>query len=422
MIFLHYRPIDDIDFCQIVESEKKFTVIIPKITIKELDRHKNTHKNRSVRKRAKRILNILYDVALDKNNTLKNGVNIEIYNKSPGTEIDQNDLNRDWNDDILIGSIIAYKTDFPDSHVRFYSEDSYPRITATKLGIESLSFPEMFKLDNEIDPIEEENKNLKSELQALKDAHPRLTFGFLKDGKVTKNIEISLTNPPDYDEAKTKQILEEQHKKYPKSYLGSDKMEVDVVRASIKAMQAFTSIPLEEYERYNIEVDEYLEEYKQYLRDFYQYEVERNLASLITFQIINEGNKPAEDVDVLLQFPDGCLLYKQLPDPPEEPPPPQEPRSHFASSLGNIYFPSIETHLSDLPWKKTDSFKIEKTNGYNIEDHFQRIKHGHVDTLPKFYVTFKKFETASSFTVDCKITAANIPKALTDQINVKIEK
>ncbi|KPJ72399.1 MAG: hypothetical protein AMS14_07805 [Planctomycetes bacterium DG_20] len=49
MILLHYRPLDELDLPRIVGTDQ-VVVVVPRITLRELDRHKNIHTSRRVRR------------------------------------------------------------------------------------------------------------------------------------------------------------------------------------------------------------------------------------------------------------------------------------------------------------------------------------------------------------------------------------
>ena len=68
------------------------------------------------------------------------------------------------------------------------------------------------------------------------------------------------------------------------------------------------------------------------------------------------------------------------------------------------------------------SFRITRTNSYNVSDYFERIKHGIPKSLPKMYAEFASREQAASFHCDYTIRAANVPSALTGQLHFVVIK
>ena len=55
MLYLHYRAVEEIDLCAQFRTDT-LTVVIPRIVLRELDKHKTTHPSSKVRERARRIL------------------------------------------------------------------------------------------------------------------------------------------------------------------------------------------------------------------------------------------------------------------------------------------------------------------------------------------------------------------------------
>ena len=123
-----------------------------------------------------------------------------------------------------------------------------------------------------------------------------------------------------------------------------------------------------------------------------------------------------------LHFPDGCVLYEDFPDQPELPEPPVPPQSRSEMMLNNLA-PSLLGGLGDLgPVKFHDSFSLRKTNSYEVKDNFARIKHGHTESIRSLTLTFPSFDTARSFKVEFRITAANLPDPAVGFLNVKVTK
>jgi hypothetical protein len=67
-------------------------------------------------------------------------------------------------------------------------------------------------------------------------------------------------------------------------------------------------------------------------------------------------------------------------------------------------------------------FSLRKTNSYEVKDHFKRIKHGHQVSVNALVMTFPTFDSAASFQIDYRVTAANMPVPLTGKLNVKVVK
>jgi hypothetical protein len=148
----------------------------------------------------------------------------------------------------------------------------------------------------------------------------------------------------------------------------------------------------------------------------------------LRFRIVvkNIGKAPAEDVDIQINFPDlfSLHLQKELPDAPKPPTPPTKPTSLIQKSL-----PGISTLTESLLYRPemTDlipisSFSINRANGYEIEDHSIRIKHGDTFSLPELFLIFNSYETASSFECEYLIRPANLHEPVSGKLSFIIEK
>ena len=145
-----------------------------------------------------------------------------------------------------------------------------------------------------------------------------------------------------------------------------------------------------------------------------------------TIVLVNEGSSPAEDVDINFHFPDGFTLHErdELPTFPCEPSPPAEPRTQIEilqSRMGRLDIGSLG-HLNVPSFQPPSSFSKKRTNSYDIDDHFRRIKHGFHVELPEIFLIFDSFENAVSFNCDYEVRVGNLPDPISGKLNFVIEK
>lgn len=79
-------------------------------------------------------------------------------------------------------------------------------------------------------------------------------------------------------------------------------------------------------------------------------------------------------------------------------------------------------HRSLLSVNPPSSFRLKKTNSYDISDHFARIKHGTTENLPELTLVFDSFDEASSFNCDYTIRVGNLPEPIAGKLHFVIEK
>jgi len=102
-------------------------------------------------------------------------------------------------------------------------------------------------------------------------------------------------------------------------------------------LASLSLITKDQVEQYNSQLDLFYSRYSAYLNSFYDFELKNNLSIKIQLFLTNNGNTPAEDVDVYCHFPDGFNIIDEddNEDPLDEPVPPSTPKTFF-ENIGNI--------------------------------------------------------------------------------------
>ncbi len=328
MVFLHYRSLDELNLVDVL-GPPPHTVLVPRVTLRELDKHKNTHSSSRIRERARKMLKKIEQWAAGEE--IRPGVSMEFLAGMPTMDYQKLGLNPDWSDDVLIASVLQYKADNPDdASVTLVTQDSGPRITASQLGVHVLELPEECKLPAEPDPFEAENRELLRTISALQNALPKLTVSFAGSEEPKHHASFLLPTPPDSMEHEIARKIKELKTKLPKQHPPQEtppnpKSPLSLMQAQLAGLSYMGPIPPEEYERYNQGVDEYLRSYERHMRDTWEVQAAVRRSIRFEIEIRNIGTSPAEDVDVLLHFPDGFRLFSEgdLPDIPKAPRPPR---------------------------------------------------------------------------------------------------
>ena len=428
MIFLHYRSLDQLNLTQIL-GPSPHTLLVPRITLRELDKHKNTHRSNRIQERARKVLKKIE--AWTGGDEVRPGVSADFLSAMPMVDYAKLRLNPDWSDDLLIATVLQYKTDHPDESVILVTQDSGPRMTASQLGITVLELPAEWKLPAEPDPIEVENRELAKTIAALQNALPKLIVSFAGAEEPEQHATFALPPSPESMEHEIARKLEEVKTKLPKQHPPQPtppdpKSPASLLQSQLANLRYMDPIDHKEYERYNRGVDEYIRNYEQYMHDTWEAQAATKRSLLFEIEIRNIGTSPAEDVDVLLHFPDGFRLFSEddLPSLPEEPRPPRKPRTRMQMITESIsYIPRIDIGRPALPdFRMPSSFSIERTGSYDVREHFQRIKHGDHVVLPEMFLTFDSYESASSFSCQYTIRPSNLPEAVTGELHFVIEK
>lgn len=155
MVYMHYKPIEDVDWLAEASADQ-VTIVVPRVTLKELDKHKNTHSSARIRERVGGVLKRL-EKYLPAGFDLRPSVSIRRYQKlATNAELEAKGLNADWSDDVLIGTALLYRSEHPEAEVVLVTQDTGPRLTALDHDLTVLRLPDSLRLPADPDPIQRE--------------------------------------------------------------------------------------------------------------------------------------------------------------------------------------------------------------------------------------------------------------------------
>ena len=83
-----------------------------------------------------------------------------------------------------------------------------------------------------------------------------------------------------------------------------------------------------------------------------------------------------------------------------------------------ITYVGIDAHKKDpRHFASLSTFRVRKTNSYEVSDHFKRIKQGQTATLPELVLIFDSYEVAKSFHCTYDIVVSNLPERITGELH-----
>ncbi len=427
MVYLHCVPIEQLGLCSMLRT-KAVTIVVPRITFKELDKHKSSHPSARIRDRARKVLALL-ESKMRSGDCICPGVALEFVPHMPKVDMETHGLNPGWNDDLLIASVLESSQENTCDEVVLLTHDTGARLTCSHLGLTAVEPPARCQLPREVDEAEREALRLRRELQRLKEAIPQISVGFGE--AIDQSAMFSLGPPKQIDEVAIADAISKiQEEVLPYRESAQDAGSTEPGEALVRDLNSFAKLHLSridegETERYNTERLRYLEQYEQYLRDLVDAQNAATRTIRFTVVVSNVGSAPADDVDVNLHFPDGFVLSEngEGPSGPLEPTRPKAPRTKGDLFQSRISMPSFSVpalHLPDV--SPPSAFRIRRTNSYEVSDHFDRIKHGFVAVLPEFALTFDSHPEARSFHCEYEVTVGNLPTAVTGQLHFVIER
>lgn len=423
MVWIHCVPIQDIDLCLLLGAEN-VKVFIPRITIQELDKHKNSHSSQRIRRRVAQRLKDIGSWGEAQASEVRGGVTVSVVTRRPSQTFFNEGLDSNWADDQLIAAILDHKESNPLDRVVLVSHDVGPKLTALHFGIEVLEIPEKWRISPEEDPLVRENKRLRNELLSIQKSQPSLVLRLseMEDADEHMCYEIRQSEPvesPDKDA-----IIAALKDNYP--VMNRSPLSLDAPQGSIAILgESLFSMPKPaEYSRYNHERLEFFSRYEEYLDWLAKYHTQDDRTVWLHFEVRNIGNAPADDIDVYIYFPDGFGVYTEddLPGEPDAPSPPVKPRSDQEMMLASLSL--ARPVLPDLQalTKVRETFSLRRTKSYELREHYDRIKHGYRMPIRPIAVIFDSFDEANSFSITYDLNVGNLPNPEVGEINVVVQK
>jgi hypothetical protein len=430
-LFLHYRSLNEIDWCSLLQSNAVEIEIAPVVT-RELEEQKTLNSSRKLRDRAATALRFLHKYLT--NPQVRDGVTLRFLLKEPTADFGTSrGLNLQLEDDRLIGTLFLYRDANPDTRCVLVTGDLPLTVKAHQYQIEFLALDEALLLPSEPDPLEKKNKELAAELHRYKSREPILAVLF-KNGE--NHARFRIESPSDISDPEPEiqaKLAAAKEKCQPVALKPKEEIDpatladnplAQIAESMRQATEGFQAIGRQFYEDYNIRVAAYHPAYEKYLRDGVAFKTLALRTIELDLIVANSGTCPAEDIHVLLHFPDGFALYDEEHPPkvPEEPAVPSKemnlfPQSSLLSSLP--YIPDIRTRF---PQPRDPSVpRIRKTNSYNVEFEHDKLQHGFIWNFAPLYVAFDSWESAKSFSIEYTIHAGNMIDEQEGKLGVVIE-
>lgn len=411
-VFLHYKPVNQL---QLERFGKGCILVVPRVILGELNKHKDSHSSNKIRSRARSVCKDIHFWSDSGSVSDVLGFNFYIKTSYPENHC----LDPNSNDDRFLSDILEYPA--PPEDKLLISNDSNLCLTAKHLGIEVEMIDDKYALPQEADPIEKENQALRRELELLKNARPRL-----KVGVIAEESQLDVDNNPLFPVHENSELLSDEdiESKVAEIRGSLDKHHLSHSNSSTSmALAALHYISPEEISEYHRKLSKYPEEYRKYLiarREFL-----RNPIFIFSVGIANVGTAPADNVDIYLYFPDGFELFEEndVPQGPAEPPLPSKPLSSLekmTSQTASSFWPDINRYVSNID--TLSSFSLKKTNSYEVSDSFRSIKHNERVCLHQLFLRFDSFESIHPFCCKYRVTVDNLPQVIEGGINFQFQK
>jgi rRNA-processing protein FCF1 len=293
-VFLHYIDIEQIEWKTLITNGEDFTIVIPAIVMREIDKIKDSG-NGKVQKRAKKISSKIGDIFLEDKN-----LNFPIIkcNDPLSNQFDDMKFNKLVNDDWIILSSLNFPVLENDKIV--VAADNNLLMKARENGLNIFRMGDRNKLKEEITPEEKEFQKIKSELNTLKNRQPKPKITF-DDGSTLLKIKKPIIRD-----------FEEEFKMWLDKFKSENRHTSTILSDNFKmVINENYKIPwtVEQSHQYNILLDEYITEYEEYTRFILQDDITGSYFKKISLKISNDGNAATGNMNIFINFPENVKLY-----------------------------------------------------------------------------------------------------------------
>ncbi|MCY3978653.1 MAG: PIN domain-containing protein [Chloroflexi bacterium] len=431
-IFLEFKQIKDIKWL-IALGTAEVCLVVTSVVLRELDKHKTGNSNR-LRRRARNTISFFKSLDRRADNEIRPNVTLRFDLTEPKRlTLEKHNLSADVNDDLLIAKALEFRSLQDSEGVAIVTDDTVVQFKAEGYGLDVPVLSEKNRLPHEINPLEQENRELKNELLKLQHSQPKLQLGFRdSDGNLVTFLHASNDFSQSLiSKAELDALIELKCINLPPMREERPITNDRLLASPVSALTAkvVTSSQIEEYNRK-------LEEYPKHLREFL---LEKSLANVfphrsvrLNLVLINEGSVPAQNVEIRLNHQDTFKVLPQVPEvPPYEPSPPAkpEPRSRFdfdSSLTGSLAALTYGIHGNDIdlgPLWEEWTRETDNSGSVWYEYGIAKLQHHRSQDIETLHLMFGEHDDYPiTATVDYEVTADNMVEILTGSLTVVVKK
>jgi hypothetical protein len=425
-VLLHYRFPSSVDWCSLLKTDRVL-VVVAAVVFEELDRHKNSS-SPLLRKRAASAIRQLSRVC----EPLQSGVavsydpplagldemRVRVHDRMDLTldmvspELKAEDqLSRDWNDDVLLGHALRAARRNPTADVEFVTADTALRFKALRFRVPTRQPPDTERLPDEPDPNEKSLAEVRQELAALKSAAPVLRLSFV-NGDPPLRLTVRRYGPVSAAELET--ALNKVKSAFPLLETQADR---ERRRGPMRGLTV-SLISDDQVLASNARRERYFAEVRRYIESLHEADP-RARTVRIDLRLENVGTKPAEHVQLDLEVDARNVALAS--SPPKPPPWPEKPPKAYAFDV-NLLLGSRDwaSHIHDLRRAGPPDLSSIAVEGTRAFLQTTRLMHTRTERCAPLFVTFNHPTDVTSFGVRYSVVAANCPKPLEGQLNVVV--
>ncbi|ENN83770.1 hypothetical protein RHSP_40861 (plasmid) [Rhizobium freirei PRF 81] len=418
-IFIEMKDLSSVNWRDLFPQAEEVRILVSMHVVKELDKLKNDRIERR-RKRARLALQLIDEASqLNEKILREDPYRLTLETVFPRAHhwddyhiLDQNDP-----DDRLVAHVIE------EGGSILFSDDSGPRIKASKYGVTAVQPPSSFRLPPEESPEQKKVRELSERIRTLEDNRPRmmLKLGCPSDPIV---LERPLLGPmPDDLQADLVKRILDLHPKLKKPAENSAAAVLGVRKANVV-----------DWARYEVGYDNFVEKVKRHAAEIH---IKLNAIPLsleVPFEVVNIGRVTLTNADVAIRLQGEARLHVheedtdqnedqddldrfdlEFPDPPQLGESNQSPRVRFGRrpwmALQHIRYPGAVTFQWDIVPDE------ENPRRANLSNNEFRVGKSHADKIA--IVPEGTLPLDLSLTFD--LEARDLDEPVTKEFRVRIE-
>lgn len=400
--FLEHRRFTEIDWLDLVGADR-VTLVVPWQVVAELDDNKSNNRYATKRERARELLPLIEHYAqVAVGEEVRAGVTMEFFSQSVDDICRENDLSPTVPDHVVIASAISIERLRGKGAVVLITGDTGMRMTARRVGLAVISMPESLRLPQALDEAERERRELERELQRFQSRRPQFTIGWAGEEKI---IRVALTPHSKASPQALDQVTSQRVSKIalpPPYILGNaeNPRHADAVSR----------------------VTEFRKKFRKYVEDLDDARLRDSLTFETRISLKNLGTKPATDVRLRVEFPDGIVVADEKPKYPAQPAAPSFGVSLLDSLNPNLGLASFETLIRHpiIPSAPGNIRSWVENDGRTVVLRVTKLHQSYTASTDSLYISFDEAAGIRSFAAHFHLVADDVVEPIEGTLSVVI--